>query len=111
MAALPVNLVIEQGTDFEVSLTIKTAGGSAVNLTGYSGVARMKKSYYSQSYTPFSITWVDRPNGVIKLTLANTVTAALEGGRYVYDLTIESAGAKKTRVIEGLVTVTPGATT
>lgn len=113
MAALPVNLVVEQGTDFEASLTVKTSDGTPLNLTGYTAVARMKKSYYSTTYTDFTIVWVDRPNGIIRLTMTNSLTSQLEGGRYVYDLTISAPGlgGKKTRVIEGLVTVTPGATT
>jgi len=38
------------------------------------------------------------------------VTSALQAGRYVYDLNIESGGGVKTRVIEGQAVVTPGVT-
>jgi len=34
-------------------------------------------------------------------------TAALESGRYVYDLVITDASGGKTRVVEGIATVNP----
>jgi hypothetical protein len=48
--------------------------------------------------------------GQINLTLDNTVTNDIEPGRYMYDVEITSAGGGKTRVVEGIVTVTPGIT-
>lgn len=42
------------------------------------------------------------------MTAANT--ALLSPGRYLYDLLITAPGGTKTRVVEGIVTVTPGVT-
>jgi len=42
------------------------------------------------------------------MTSANT--ANLTPGRYVYDLVITSPASEKTRVVEGIVVVTPGVT-
>ena len=70
----------------------------------------MKKSYYSTTSTNFVVTFVDRYNGQLKIGLANTATAALEARRYVYDIVLTSPQSIKTRVIEGIIEVTPGVT-
>ena len=44
------------------------------------------------------------------MTLPDATTAAIESGRYVYDLMITSGAGVKTRVVEGQATVTPGVT-
>jgi len=44
----------------------------------------------------------------MSMTAANT--ANLSPSRYYYDLLITSGGGEKTRVIEGIATVTPGVT-
>ena len=46
-------------------------------------------------------------NKQITLTLADTVTAALTSGRYVYDVLITDSSGDKTRILEGQATVTP----
>jgi len=45
---------------------------------------------------------------VIELALTDTVTGALDEGRYVWDLVLTDAAANKTRVVEGIVTIRPG---
>ena len=39
-----------------------------------------------------------------------TATAAIEGGRYVYDVILISPNDYRTRVVQGNVLVTPGVT-
>ena len=51
---------------------------------------------------------MDRYNGILKIGLDNTATAALDPRRYVYDIVLTSPQSIKTRVIEGIVEVTPG---
>jgi hypothetical protein len=48
--------------------------------------------------------------GVITLSLTATETAALAAGRYVYDLELVSSGGVVTRLLEGVVTVSPEVT-
>jgi hypothetical protein len=48
--------------------------------------------------------------GVITLSLTATETAALAAGRYVYDLEMVSSGGQVTRLLEGVVTVSPEVT-
>ena len=43
MTARNINLVLDQGVDFEATFTIRNENGSALNLTGYSA-AQLKKT-------------------------------------------------------------------
>ena len=70
----------------------------------------MRRSYYSTTSTDFIVDFVDRYNGILKISLTNTSTSALDPRRYVYDIVLTSPQSIKTRVIEGILEVTPGVT-
>ncbi len=111
MAAIPLNLLLEKGTDWDATFNIQNEDNTTpLNLTGYTAEAKMKKSHYSTSSTSFVVTFVDRYNGQLKIGLANAATTALEARRYVYDIVLTSPQSIKTRVIEGIIEVTPGVT-
>lgn len=106
------NLVIDQGTTYSLTITVYDAAGNALNLSGYTYRAQLRKSYGSTSYTEFTVTpAVDLTSGQITISLTSTQTSGLRAGRYVYDVEIvETATSSVTRVIEGIITVTPEVT-
>jgi hypothetical protein len=107
--AIKANIVIDQGTDFTAIVDVVDSAGATYDLEGYTAAAQMRKNYTSSAATTF----VAEHNGIggaITLSLTNTVTAALEPGRYLYDVEITSEGGVVTRVVEGIATVTPGMT-
>jgi len=112
MAAL-TNLLIEQGATFSSTITLYNADDTIFDLTGYTAASQIRKSYSSSSASAtFSVTFSDsRADGNLTLSLTPTQTAALEEGRYVYDteVTLTSTGAV-TRVLQGVVTVSPNVT-
>ena len=102
------NLFIDQSADFTTTVTINDSAGSALDLTGYTALAMIRKTYQSTTATTFTSTFVSpRTTGQITISLTDTQTAALEDGRYVYDLVITNAAGSKTRVVEGIATVNP----
>lgn len=103
------NLYIDQGADFSADIEIFDDFNTAWNLTGYTGAAKIKKSYYSSTSTAFTVSV--NAAGSVNLALTATNTSSLAEGRYLYDVVITSSGGTKTRVIEGLVTINPGVTT
>lgn len=107
MAVAAVNIVIEQGTDYEEVFTVNNPDGSPLDLTGYTGIAKIRKFPESTTSTPFSVGIVSAAGQVV-VSLANTVTSSLKGGRYYYDviITAESTG-KKSKVVDGMVIVNP----
>ena len=104
------NIFIDQGTDFTMTVDVQNALGNALDLTGYTIAAQIRKTYGSSNVTAVFTTAHNGANGQVTMSLPDATTAAIESGRYVYDLMIESGAGEKTRVIEGQATVTPGVT-
>lgn len=105
------NLYIDQGADFNAQIQIFDDNNAPWNLTGYTGQAKIKKSYYSTTSVDFTVSFTnDRTTGNIILDLSSVQTSQLEQGRYLYDVVIISPASKKTRVLEGIVTINPGVT-
>ena len=107
--AIKANLVIDQGTSFSATIDLTEADDAVFNLTGYTVAAQMRKNYASSTATTFTASH-NSADGQITIILNSTTTAALEPGRYLYDVEITSSGGTITRVVEGIVTVTPGMT-
>ena len=102
------NLFIDQDDDFTTTVTINDSNGSILDLTSYTALVMIRKTYQSTSATTFTSTFAsDRTTGQITISLTDTQTAALESGRYVYDLVITDSSGTKTRVVEGIATVNP----
>ena len=104
------NIFIDQGTDFTMTVDVQNALGNALDLTGYTIAAQMRKTYGSSNVTAVFTTAHNGANGQVTMTLPDATTSAIESGRYVYDLMITSGSGDKTRVVEGQATVTPGVT-
>tara|TARA_B100001175_G_C19452844_1_gene612245 strand:+ start:409 stop:744 length:336 start_codon:yes stop_codon:yes gene_type:complete len=102
------NLFIDQDADFTTTVTVNDSTGSALDLTGYTASAMIRKSYKSTTSTAFTVAFESpRTLGQVTLSLTDTQTGALGAGRYVYDLVIITSGGDKTRVVEGIVTIKP----
>ena len=110
MPALNTNLTVEQGSDYDITLTIDNVDGSPLNLTGYTAQSMVRKHYGSSDHQDFVVTFVDRLLGEISLSMASTITSLLPEGRYVYDVVLNDPNDLKTRVIQGNVLVNPGVT-
>ena len=104
------NIFIAQGATFTTTVTVTDSSGSAVNLSGYSVAAQIRKTFLSASATAFTASISNASSGEITISLSPTQTAALEAGRFVYDVVITASGGTKTRVVEGQVTVNPSVT-
>ena len=70
----------------------------------------MRKSYYATSNTIITSTITGNANGEITLSMTAANTANLTPGRSVFDLLITSPVGVKTRVIEGVIVISPGVT-
>lgn len=111
MAATPVvNIVIPQGTDFSELFTSTESDGTATNLTGYSGAAKIKKHPGASTSTSFSVS-ITASTGEVTISLTDTQTTDLEPGRYYYDVYLTSSLGNVSRMVEGMAFVTAGITT
>jgi hypothetical protein len=108
--AIIANLYIDQGTDYTITVDVTDSAGDVLDLTGFTATAQVRKTYTSSSLSATFATSINAAAGQVTISLTDTQTSALQAGRYVYDLNIQSGGGVKTRVIEGQAVVTPGVT-
>ena len=103
-----VNLTIYGGSNFDTTFNVTDNSNTAFDLTNHTAAAQIRKSYSSSTATDFTVSIADPPsNGQIDCQLTATQTAALEEGRYVYDVEVTSDTGTVTRVIEGIITINP----
>lgn len=108
--AIYANLTVDQGSSFESTIDITDTENNPVNLTGYTFIGQIRKTYASTTFVSFTITSVNPTSGSIKLVLSAEQTSEIKAGRYLYDVEIISSTNTVTRVIEGQIEVTPRVT-
>jgi hypothetical protein len=127
--AQQVNLIVDQGSHWSanvIAYTSNSTGTFTANLYQYAnGAGQIRKSYSSANSTA-NIAVSIHPagssnNGTITLSMNNSVTGSIDGGRYLYDVEVVggpavtgfSSGSKKDeilRVCEGIITISPQVT-
>lgn len=103
------NLVIDQGSDYSTTVQAVYANGAAMNLTSYTGASQLRKTYTPSTYYSFDVI-ANTANGLITLSMSSNTLNTIPAGRCVYDCEVTSAGGVKTRIVEGIVPVTPQVT-
>lgn len=107
--AIKANLFVDQGATFATKLVLNDANGVPVDLTGYSAAGQIRKHYTSSNSTSFSVS-LSADTGSVVLSLTANSTANLVAGRYVYDVELTDTTGRISRIIEGIVTVSPNVT-
>jgi hypothetical protein len=107
--ATKANLVIDQGSTFSTDISLQDENGDPLVLNGYTANSQMRKWYTSLNPTAIFTTNVNASAGIITLSLTSNQTSNVSAGRYVYDVEIDN-GTVTSRVVEGIVTVTPQST-
>jgi hypothetical protein len=103
-----INIVIDQGATFSTTFNVVDDANNPLDLSSYTAQSEMKKTYYSTN--SFSFTANGYSNGAIILSMNAATTSTIWPGKYVYDIDITDIHGNVSRVIEGVVTVTPGVT-
>jgi hypothetical protein len=113
--AARANLTIDKSATFSSDVTVLDTDGTTFDLTGYTAAAKMAKGYASTQTRVTLTTQInsDPTTGIITISLTADQTKALDApARYVYDVEItKTSDSTVTRVIEGLITVSPDVTT
>lgn len=107
-----VELIIDQGATFNNIINLSDdITNSNVNISGYVVRSQMRRSYYSANATAnITCTISNAAQGEITMNLNANTTANIKAGRYLFDLeTVDTLGTVS-RVLEGIITVTPGIT-
>lgn len=107
--AIKANITIDQGSDFSTEIDVLDDAGDVVDLTGYTGAAQMRKHYTSSTSTAFNVS-INASGGTVTLSMNAATSANVTAGRYVYDCELTSSSNTVSRLVEGIVTVTPQVT-
>lgn len=104
-------LTVDQGATFETTLDLIADDGTAINVAGYVFSGQVRKSYYSSNPTAnITITVDNTANGNLTLSMNSATTSNIRAGRYVYDVKMTDIANTTTRIVEGIITITPQVT-
>jgi DUF4097 and DUF4098 domain-containing protein YvlB len=107
--AIKAHITIDQGANYSTSIDVTDDAGDPVDLTGYTGAAQMRKHYTSTNAHSFTVS-IANASGVVTLSMNAAVTGNISPGRYVYDCELTDGDGTVSRLIEGIVTITPQVT-
>ena len=106
MAVFSTNLVIYKYTDFEQTFMLEDSStNSAKDLTGFTATCRMQRTLNLGSLTAFTVSFTNRTQGKIRITLTDAQTAEIADGKYFYELVLCDPRGIVECVIEGVVIV------
>ena len=106
--ATVANLYVDAGSDYSNTITVSASNVSPLNLTNFTAAAQIRKSYSSSVAYNFNASIYNAIEGKVRVELSASQSEAISPGRYLYDIEItNTTSGAKTRVIEGIVTVTP----
>jgi hypothetical protein len=107
-----VELYIDQGTTFNniINLTDDLTN-TPINVHGYSISSQIRRSYYSANISANITCAISNvANGEITMSMTAANTANMKAGRYVFDVKATNSSNVTSRILEGMITVTPQVT-
>lgn len=107
-----VELNIDQGTTFNNIINITDdVTNTPINIAGYTVISQMRRSYYSANITAnITCTLSNVANGEIIMSMTAANTANIKPGRYVFDVKASDEYNVTSRILEGIITITPQVT-
>jgi hypothetical protein len=110
--AFYTDIIIDQGSAYNVTVPVLTLNNLPLDLTEYNGRGQIRRNYNATLAVDFLVqVYGDPTDGLVRISLTPAQTAAMKAGRYVFDIEVYTENDNDViRVIEGQVTITPRAT-
>lgn len=105
------NIDIDCGADYVQEYNMFEVGGAVVDLSNYTAKAQIRKHRDSATAVSFTIGFVDRLAGKIKLSIPSWTTSKLKPGRYLYDIQFTKPNGEVAVVLEGFARARAGIST
>lgn len=107
-----VELYIDQGSDFSTTINLNDDNTNLPqNVFGYSVSSTLRRSLLSPNASGYlSCSVYDPANGEFLITLSSSNTANLRPGPYFFDVKVTDSTSTVTRLIEGVIYITPSIT-
>jgi hypothetical protein len=107
--AIKANIIVDQGSTFSTAINLTDDGDNPLDLSTYTGAAQFRKHYTSSNSVSFTVT-LGGNTGILTIGLSANATANVTPGRFMYDVELTDSSNNITRVVEGIVTITPNIT-
>lgn len=116
MAAKNLNLTVDQGADYDQTLTFKDTSGAPINITGYTfaGQARTSVTAATACVT-FGFVLAPQSGATLgqvlwTISAAQTAQLGAQQMQLVYDIVRTDSAGKKLRILTGSLAFNPGIT-
>lgn len=105
-------MYLDQGATFKNIINITDdVTNAAVNIYGYTVTSQMRRSYYSSNVSAnITCTITNASAGEITMSMTAANTSNIKAGRYLFDVKARDVDNVTTRILEGIITVTPEVT-
>lgn len=101
---------IQRRAVYDLTLQFKDVNGNFIDLTGWTAAAQAWDKLRTVKYVDFTVTYTNRVNGLIKISLTDAQTASLPDTCY-YDVLLTDTTGRKEYYLEGTFYVSEGYTT
>ena len=103
------NIKMQRRADYSVQLRFLDSNRAPINLTGWSVYSQIWDQARSNKYADFTITYNDRADGKVTMSVSATVTTDLPD-QTVYDVLLVNALGEKKYYLEGGIDTEQGYT-
>lgn len=103
------NITLQRNADYSVLLDFKDSESAAIDLTGWTVAAQVWDQSRSTKYADFTVEYVNRNSGRIRLSLPYTVTATFPN-ETVYDVLLINPSNVREYYLEGTIAASKGYT-
>ena len=104
------NMTVQRRADFSLQLQFKDSTGAVINLTGFTAFAQCWDEGRNIKFADFAITYTNRVNGIIDISLTDAQTATFETDTLYYDVMLQSSNGIREYYLEGVITMSEGYT-
>ena len=104
MSVIAENFTIQQGETFSKDFILTNPDKSLVGISSYTSTAFLAKYAGDSTTYPFTV-GITTSTSTIRISLASTITATLDSGRYYYNVFTVDGSSVKEKQREGNVLV------
>ena len=111
MAVAPgtYNFTLQRRADYSLDLQFKDSNNAVIDLTGYTIYAQAWNKNRTTKSADFTVTYTNRSNGQISLSLTDTQTTTFPDELF-YDVLLEDSAGIREYYLEGVIFVSQGYT-
>ena len=104
------NMTVQRRADFSLQLQFKDSSSAVINLTGFTVFAQCWDEGRNIKFADFAVTYTNRVNGIIDISLTDVQTATFETDTLYYDVMLEDSNGLREYYLEGVITMSEGYT-